>query len=67
MLPTTRRKVWFFWISTILSVLVLGLFKLGILPWREKIFGFLEGFSAAFLLSSILVSIHYLKTRTRAA
>ncbi len=62
MLPTTLKKVWFFWTITALGLLTLGLWKLGVIHFSDSPSGFILGFTAAFLVSSIIISIHYLKT-----
>ena len=62
MLPTTRKKVWFFWTITVLGLLTLGLWKLGVIHFSDSSSSFILGFTAAFIVSSIVVSIHYLKT-----
>ncbi len=62
MLPTTIKKVWFFWGITALALGILGMRTLGLVHFNDSVGGFLSGFMAAFFLSSILVSIHFYKT-----
>ena len=62
MLPTTPKKVWLFWITTTLGILTIGLWKLGMIHLSDGPSGFIQGFTLAFFISSIVVSAHYFKT-----